>query len=141
MIAITIGDWVYNKHHKKNIQITPFDYFTHGHLPSGRQYLLNNPELVSGRDFEPIPLTEEILEKNDFNLVADNVYIYYNSAGDGYIKIRLCNLYDGEWELYVDNYDKLNDSHFTFSIDRSFLKLHELQHALRLCKIEKEIEL
>lgn len=136
-----IGDWAYNKHHKKNICITPYDFFTHGHLPSGRQYFIGDPETISGRDLEPIPLTPEILLKNEFNKLSNELYVSYSSAEDGYIKIRLCDLQDGEWELLVDNYDKFNDSHSTFSNDRCFLKVHELQHALRFCGIEKEIVL
>lgn len=89
----------------------------------------------------PIPITPEILFKNGFNKLSKDLYVSYNSAGDGYIKIRLCDLQDGEWELLVDNYDKFNDSHATFSNDSCFLKVHELQHALKHCGIKKEIEL
>lgn len=89
----------------------------------------------------PISITPEILLKNRFNKLSDVLYVFYNTEGNGYVKIRLCDLKDGEWELLVDNYDRFDDSHITFSNDRCFLKVHELQHALRLCRIEKEIEL
>lgn len=74
----------------------------------------------------PIPLTPEILEKNGF--VPDNFSPYYLPIEDGSIRFSkhqyglYCNIllpyqrYDG-----VCNY------------------VHQLQHALRLCGIEKEI--
>ena len=117
-----IGDWVYNKHHKKNIQITPYDFFTHRHHPSGRQYFIGEPELVSGRDLEPIPLTPEILEKNGFseNYRAHDLS-YAQSCGD-VIGIHIYGTNGLMEEMY-------------------FKYVHELQHALRLCGIEKEIKL
>lgn len=91
---------------------------------------------------EPIPLTAEILEKNGFVYISKGMfYSYYSYAADGYIKVRLSDLQDGEWELSIDNYDKFNDSSTKYTVDRCFLKVHELQHALKLCGIDKEIQL
>lgn len=91
---------------------------------------------------EPIPLTDEILEKNGFVYISKGMlYSYYSYAADGYIKVILSDLLDGEWELSIDNYDKFNDSHTQYTNNRCFLKVHELQHALKLCGIEKEIQL
>ena len=133
---LMIGDWVYNKHHKKNIKITPFDFFTHGHLPSGRQYFIGEPELVSGRDLEPIPFTPEILEKNGFRIIFDG-------------------------ELHVSYFQDIKSFHTEVKVDKIgiYQKLsmldglgngvtigeckyvHQFQHALRLCGIKKEITL
>ena len=114
---LMVGDWVYNKHHKKNIQITPYDFFTHGHLPSGSQYFIGEPELVSGRDLEPIPLTYEFLRKI-FPNTNDGVYWYGRK---------------GKYEVTM--------VHGENRIKVLIEYVHELQHALRLCGIEKEIEL
>ncbi len=122
---LMVGDWVYNKHHKKNIQITPYDFFTHGHLPSGRQYFIGEPELVSGRDLEPIPLTPEILEKNGF-VEHDtwNEWVHYT---------------DG---IFIDFTLLVGEDDFHLDIPNTRIKyVHQLQHALRLCGIEKTIEL
>lgn len=124
---LMIGDWVYNKHHKKNIQITPYDFFIHGHLPSGRQYFINKPELVSGRDLEPIPLTREILEKNGMKFRTNVGWFAEDEEYFLEISTKGDNVYwtinDWEYSLLKLNY------------------VHELQHALKLCRIEKEIVL
>ena len=94
---------------------------------------------------EPIPLTTEILEKNGFEKVFDKngteCYRYYNSAGDGYIKISLYNGGDGDWSIEIINYKKFDDNEIVYNNNFIFLKVHQLQHALRLCGIEKEIVL
>lgn len=61
----------------------------------------------------PIPLTAEILEKNGYN---------YNVGSGGLFQINIKGL----------------NCHISFNIIHY---VHELQHALRLCGIEKEIEL
>ena len=121
---IMIEDWVFDRNAGVHRQIDSEDFFF------GRVVY-----------FEPIPLTPEILEKNGFVIMSKNTYVYYNSANDGYIKISLYDLQDGEWELHVDNYEKFDDSHHKFIIDKDFLNVHQLQNALRLCGINKTIEL
>lgn len=128
-----VGDWVYNKHHDKNIRLTPYDFFTHTHNEFGEQELAPFAKPTIGKDLEPIPLTPEILEKNGF--------------------IR--GMFYGEWQFDLDSFpfsvvQRENNSwylgreehgiaHNREIIDISYV--HELQHALRLCGIEKEIEL
>ena len=78
-------------------------------------------------EIEPIPLTWEILEKNGFT-----------RFGTGYIlkgeHFGLDN--PSSPNNYLDNY------WLRISIKAVNIKyVHELQHALRLCGIEKEIEL
>ena len=68
--------------------------------------------------FEPVPLTTEILEKN-FPTTEDGV-IWSETADGDLFNIRV-------------EYDKYVEGIFKF--------VHELQHALRLCNIEKTIEL
>ena len=74
---------------------------------------------------EPVPLTPEILEKN------------------GFVKHETWD----EWEHYTDrifiDFTLLVDEDgFHLDIPNARIKyVHELQHALRLCGIEKEIEL
>lgn len=72
---------------------------------------------------EPIPLTEEILKKNGF-------------LGNDYGEIII-----GEWRIMCDcmNVAILHNEHVCIDIPIHYV--HELQHALKLCKIDKEIEL
>jgi len=93
-------------------------------------------------DIEPIPLTPEILEKNGFT--------YCKSDGGFYLPTTISY---GNWDVDVilfnvtDEY-RNNQLHIGTPDDSiTFLHLmecnhvHELQHALRLCGIEKEIVL
>lgn len=78
-------------------------------------------------DFEPIPLTPEILEKN------------------GAHKNKLMGE-QRHFEYWIDGFTMLAiyDADFSFQINggaRKIKYVHELQHALRLCGIEKEIVL
>lgn len=145
---LMIGDWVFNKHHKKYIQITPYDFFNHAHLPSGEKYFVSELKVISGRDFEPISLTAEILEKNGFYwgytsseeysisnmpedipiplIMPDKHWCYDNEDG-GEVTIELPNESDGGF-VTVSN----NDRSIEFIFDKSIC-LHELQHLLRLC--------
>ena len=95
-------------------------------------------------EIKPIPITPEILEKNGFEKVLDEdgteCYRYYNSAADGYIKISLYNGGDGDWSIEIINYEKFDDNEIVYNNNFTFLKVHQLQQAFRLCGIEKEIE-
>lgn len=138
---LQIGDWVYNHHHKKNIKITPYDFFTHGHL-NGGQYIPQNAKPCFGRDLEPIPITLEILERNGFT--------YCERTGGCYLYTTISY---GNWGAEVVLFDvnseyRNNQLHIGSPDDSdTFLHLmecnyvHQLQHALRLCGIEKEIEI
>lgn len=121
---LSIGNWVYNKHHGKAIQITPFDFFTHIHR-DGEQYLIGNPNLVSGKDFEPIPITPEILEKNgikkEYNILYDDFY-----HNDNFSITKVVD----EWLVRIGATNSLYVKY-----------VHQLQNALTLCGIDKEIKL
>lgn len=96
-------------------------------------------------NIEAIPTTPKILMKNEFEQTLDEddieCYRYYNRAADGYIKITLYDGGDGDWKLEIVNYDKFNDHEISYKNEFSFLKVHQLQHALWLCGIEKTIKL
>ena len=71
---------------------------------------------------EPIPLTIEILEKNGF--------IVESRENHGH-NLQYCILTDGLW------IDVSGENFFEGKLEY----VHQLQHALRLCEIKKEIEL
>ena len=78
-----------------------------------------------GDDFswiEPIPLTPEILEKNGFIKESRDCF------GES---LQYCVLVDGLW------IDISGENYFEGKLDY----VHQLQHALKNCEIEKEIEL
>lgn len=85
------------------------------------------------KDVTPIPLTPEILEKNGFGFI-DTSNKEYSSVWTGW------------WILDCLELGCCNNSKFPvfFNIADTNVKVnyvHELQHALKFCKIEKEIVL
>lgn len=100
------------------------------------EYGVKNPSIFSPNDTEPIPLTQEILENNGFENIGDDTY---------QLEEKPC------W-FWVDFFNhqygcEFDTSTHEYEDDEHRLKLygipsvHELQHALRLCGIEKEIVL
>lgn len=85
----------------------------------------------------PIPLTAEILEKNF--LVQRGEWtepVLYFFSND-YIEISIKEYTDGVWEITIDEVEMSG-----LPTRKMFVSsVHELQHALRLCNIEKTIEL
>lgn len=123
---LMIGDWVYITDYpmrKEVKQITP------GHF------------VRSLVEFEPIPLTPKILEKNGFENV-DNLYPFptfriddkenYFCITIGFPKGNKTRIKYPFIEIDVKNI-------FIEYIKINFV--HELQHALKLCGIDKNIEL
>jgi hypothetical protein len=84
-------------------------------------------QLSEGKDYKeinPIPLTSEILEKNGFERLGTNYFLLCYPFG-------LTN--PSTHDNYKDNYYlRVSDK----SVNIKFV--HELQHALRLCGIDKE---
>lgn len=90
-------------------------------------------------EIQPIPLTPEILEKNfSFNPCNDEgATEHYYWCGD-YIDVVITEYTDDLWEIEVEEIE--TDGGFrTWKMYVS--DVHELQHALRLCGFEREIEL
>lgn len=122
---LMIGDYVVNTEFGKN-KIDKIET-----LEPRRVWLKRGKTYVPIEFIEPIPLTTEILEKNGFvkDENDDNMY-YWN------------------WSVIDDcmSYDKETSKVRIFSVSGlTFVKIlqyvHELQHALRLCEIKKEIVL
>lgn len=118
---LMVGDWV---------RITPYDiidqvdcllteYAVTSHGDSCGQY--------GYKDIEPIPLTSEILEKNGFRYSDLPFECFYE--GDG-LQIHGGNYADGHSNWYII---------CGINVAMNVTYVHELQHALKLCKIEKEV--
>lgn len=131
-----IGDWV--NYRGTNIKITSlYDKGESNEIGWG----LMESTWVNGINVEPIPLTAEILEKNGF---TDGEYRHYvgciwklNVEG-----FRILNLTEScgkscLWgEKIKPNYPNSVGNKFTIP---NICYVHELQHAMRICGIEKEI--
>ena len=84
-----------------------------------------DPDFLYWNELQPIPLTPEILEKNGWEKRPTG-YVFYT---DG-------KRYDNSlWYVFGSNTFVVNTAEFQIRY------VHELQHALRLCGIEKEIEI
>lgn len=112
---LMVGDWLQHAN-GKYFQVTRIDMWGDGsvHFACGHPHLweYNN-------EFSPIPLTPEILEKNGFHKV-----------------------WNGSWKLNNTNLLIDEDNGFYVGISMLSLRLdyvHELQHILRLCGIDKKI--
>lgn len=88
---------------------------------------------------KPIPLTAEILEKNGFvkyNEVSDTPPYDKDEEGNMYYSYKGEHKFWGWWQpdnIYFIPANAMGNIEIKF--------VHQLQHALRLCNIEKEIEL
>ena len=127
---LQIGDWVkvsiVHDHIVKAISIAKNGvYFEH----DGYEGFASMDKL------SPIPLTTEILEKNGFD-VSDPEVKQYHFEEDGqryHFSLRqMYNQKDGKPNGY---------SFFAFSVLTIIDYVHQLQHAIRLCQIDKTIEL
>ena len=136
---LMIDDWVYNKNIDEPIQVYPVMF---------SQMFRSNPNATT-EDYNifPVPLTTEILEKNGFKKTQihgekqDDIFQCF----DGEIIIEV-GIYDPNFILINYHYetpDGINSGELSsiVKVDGGKFYLHELQHALRLCGIEKEIKL
>lgn len=116
--------------------------FAYGH-PRQVEIIYNNEHIqvdcieLSSGEFEPILLTAEILEKNGFTQCEPQGYDLYAKDKEGAGLYRILwqsEPYDYlEIAAYVYDFGEFNKSNIRY--------IHQLQHALRLCGIEKEITL
>ncbi len=120
---LMVGDWV---------------SLSKGNWSENRQVELIDIEMIAESVYfaAPITITQEILEKNGFENIGDDTY----------------QLEEKPYWFWVDFFNhqygcEYDTSTHEYEDDEHRLKLygipsvHELQHALRLCGIEKEIEL
>lgn len=98
-------------------------------------YVIDDGELVWHVGYEhikPIPLTDEILQKNGFDCSDPEVKQYHFTEGGERYHFSLRQMYNRKKEK--DGY-----SFYAFSVLSLVIYVHELQHAFRICGIDKEI--
>lgn len=117
---LMIGDWVlYNETPQQILEISGID----------DEVYLETDELVHQSEIQPIPLTEEILEKNGFE---------YKEGGKGLFGVTIAPRYlckGVPFEVFCDG--EPFAIWFNEPIDIKYI--HQIQHALRLCEITREI--
>jgi len=129
---LMVGDWVRIKITQHNTTVTNIDansVYTEAAFP------------IRYDEIEPILLTPEILEKNGF-VANKHVYPYpyyeYTNEED---KLKIGFAFpQGNRTSYKDPWVYI-DSECVFVEHLPCIFVHQLQHTLRLCEIEKEIEL
>lgn len=89
-------------------------------------------------NFQPIPLTPEILEKNGFEHEKQKVIIPSRSQDEVELEYLYCKGLPCSFDI-IHGYLMFNSNIDLVSIRMAVNYLHELQHILRLCKISKEI--
>ena len=125
---LMIGDWVLDTRIGTPLRVNPF------------MAEMEVPE------WEPIPLTVEILEKNGFDVVRGNRIMGLQVSdrcilriGDGMKEMRVQMQDWGETEERKWFIEIRNLGNIILQLYIGYT--HELQHALRLCKVDKEIVL
>ena len=124
---LMIGDWVIHPYYKRPAKIVYFN---------GSRVRIEYEE-VDSKSLRPIPLTPEILEKNGFSLKPDG-WLWCKEKGiedQNYIFIQFRK---GCEEVRLVELNFVNNVQSKFERRRY---VHELQHAMRMCNINKTIEL
>ena len=114
---LMIGDWVICNHYQDKPFVKQFGLV---------DFMKGDYEYC-----EPIPLTQEILEKNGFKEQNNGWTLYTENylvtmRNDISLSTLIIESWTAEYGSYRMNYIKY---------------IHQLQHALRMCGIEKTIEL
>lgn len=114
---LMVGDWVFNTHNRKPEQVQEI---------RERMVMLDYNDLYEYDEIEPIPLTDEILRNNRFE------YFHKNYASLSY---------EHPFRLRLDKWPDENGLGGVWTVcDIIEIRyVHQLQHALRDCGIDKEI--
>ena len=136
---LMVGDWVYCEGQPTPDNVIIQSIHEDGVWFQGKRF---KGEASYDRIF-PIPLTPKILEKNGFTSYGEAWYLPENKA-NGNEKI-LVGFYMYETRISVRSGSKCFDNsvpcEYRARAANRHVFVHDLQHALRLCGIDKEIEL
>ncbi len=119
---LKIGDWVYNTNNRQPEQVCEI---------REHMVMLDYNDLYDYVEIEPIPLSAEILEQNGLEKKDHRYGIY-----DDYSDFEIYEYNDGTWLVSYHCCEmSLSDEQLLICY------VHQLQHFVRHCGIEKEIEL
>lgn len=135
---LTIGAYLQHAN-GKYFRITRIDMWGDGsvHFACGHPHLWDY-----NNKFSPIPLTAEILKRNGFNMMPKDACGYDNDIWEFDTESGVCV----EWRMAHGKgmtiwNDTDNDEDALVYLLPFPRYVHELQHALRLCGIDKTIEI
>jgi hypothetical protein len=133
---LSVGDWVQAKMTKwdyEDLDITPSMKVVKIEKDCVRLgFSLDDLEFeVFVEDLQPIPITVEVLEKNGLEYVDDDNDAVIFLCCDMFWA-RLC-VGDTFWQVGIHSEDRLD------AVVCNVKHIHELQHALRLASVGKEI--
>ena len=139
---LMIGDYIFVKPSGMFIKVAAVH-----HKKVAYHAVINKLEWVRESLLEPIPLTQEILEKNGFEKSYSSIL-----TADGYKKLpqykykNMTQVQDICRNLITISYSDLEGGVYDIQCGigshiYDLKYVHQLQHALRLCGIKKEIEL
>lgn len=124
---LMLGDWLKYETFDKIVKVTAL---------YGSMVNTNVVTPLFPDDLEPIPITPKILEKNGFELKADGwLWSTEGLEDQNYIFIQFRKGCEGVRNCEINF---IHRAQFTF---KQMYFVHELQHALKLCGIPKNIEL
>lgn len=92
---------------------------------------------LSEDEFEPIRLTPEILEKNGFEVRGKRKYFLV--PNDPSLAIKREPIIGANGNSFLIGHFWERNKNFRWFVETDYV--HDLQHALRLCGIDKEIKL
>ena len=124
---LMIGDWVLYK--DEPIIVFEIDEYYNRINTEPDGY--NAIRCIEVSDIKPIPLTEEILEKN-FERDEER-FVDCNE----FREIEITEYNDGMWQVVIDEIEMSDLPTWKMYV----CDVHQLQHALRLCGINKELEI
>ena len=127
---LMIGDWVLcdinaqSEYEFDNVNYQPFQIKTGEDI----DYACERNMMCTDDVYIPIPITSEILEKNGFKKSDDDDFYMWENYNERIV-----------W--FEDGYTNVTSIKCDCIYDKKLLNVHELQHALKLCGINNEIEL
>ena len=138
---LMIGDWVLcDRNAQSDYEFDNVDYQPY-QIANGEDidYAFEQNMIGDADVYQPIPLTAEILERNGFEVQDQgggrrDVWIGFGVDCEGDIEVEF--QYNIPTHLKIDGVFK--GEYYTST---NIKYVHLLQHALKLCGIEKEIEL
>lgn len=138
---LMIGDWVSYKGNPTKIRTIEIYNVDVGPLQVTITYgdRICGLTVIDVSMLKPIPLTPEILEKNGWK--QKKGFIQHGNFGNGPLMIWHTedNKILGNFTHEMEISDLSSDRGFRVRFDCNYV--HQLQHALKLCQIEKEIQL
>lgn len=131
---LMIDDWVFNTHNNKPEQVQ--EVLTGNDIDYA--VMLDYRDIYNEDDIEPIPLTTEILEKNGLEKrCSDELVLFDNSKIDTTGEYIIIRYFVNTQRVWLCKGIGVDENEIRINCQY----VHELQHALRLANINKEIVL